>query len=396
MHKIETITPAGMFRTDRLKSEPVRVDRRANVIFGAALMQAGDLNNGDARPWTVDAKTLAQAEQFASRSNNGIKARFTHPNMSSDGMGSYLGRWKNVRVDGDTLRGDLHIADAAFNAPQGDLGSYVLELAESDPESFGVSLATRLDQDDLQSFEETEQRRQRETAPAEYSRNKWPMRFADVRAGDIVDEPAATRGGLFDLTTPDLRNLPAQATALLSTYFGDASEDVVRGRINSFLDKYFASRKEVDMAKTPEFANEDLQQSETVTSSTTETTETAEQPVANLSAAEVAEVTTDVTGDLAAQERTRCKKIRALCDLAGVPEKFNTFVDAEFSVDEVQAALKGIVAKRNPALSQEEPQEQSPDAKYRAEYQANRSLFSVTEEEYVASRRVDDGLDQLM
>jgi hypothetical protein len=380
-----------MFSTNVMKSEPVRVDRKANVIFGAALMQTGDLNDGDARPWTVDAKTLAQAEQFAKRSKNGIKARFTHPNMSSDGMGSYLGRWKNVRVDGDTLRGDLHIADAAFSSPQGDLGTYVMDLAESDPEAFGVSLATRLDQDDLQSFE----RKQRD---AEEGGAKWPMRFSDVRAGDIVDEPAATRGGLFDLTTPDLRNLPAQATALLSTYFGDAPEPVVRGRINSFLDKYFATREGFDMEDTSETAAADLQQTESVE------TEVVTEPVADLSAAETGDVTTDftteavtyVSSDPAAQERTRCKKIRALCELAGVPEKFNTFVDAEFSVAEVQSALKGIVAKRNPMLSEEPAPEQTPDAKYRAEYQANKSLFTVTEEQYVASRRVDDGLDRLI
>ena len=145
MKTISTAPDAGLFRTNRTAELPTRVDRAARVIFGANMMQLGDIN--DDRPFTVDTKTLQQVQEFGERSRNGLKARFTHPNMSSDGMGSHLGRWKNLRIDGDKIRGDLHIADAAFRSPQGDLASYVMDLAESDPESFGVSLATSLDQE---------------------------------------------------------------------------------------------------------------------------------------------------------------------------------------------------------------------------------------------------------
>ena len=371
MPQIDTITDASLFRTVKTESQPSKVDRKANIIFGASLMQAGDLNDGDSRPWTVDSKTLDQASKLANKSRNGLKARFTHPNMSADGMGSYLGRWKNVRVDGDTLRGDLHIADAAFTSPQGDLGTYVMDLAESDPEAFGVSLATRLDSEDMRKHE-----RQSDGGPES---PRWPMRFSDIRAGDVVDEPAATRGGLFDMSTPDLRNLPAQATALLSTYFGDAEPDVVRARINSFLDRYFAN-KEPDMAEATEPA----------TTAVTEPTAPAAPPAAELSAAApTADVATTTTTDFAAIERDRCKKIRALVDLAGVPEKFNLFVDNNFSVEETQAALRDIVAKKNPALaSSPEPQIADPDAGLKAEY-AEAVKFNVhmglTEAEYVAA-----------
>jgi hypothetical protein len=366
MPQLETVADPALFRTNRTAEMPAKVDRKANIIFGANLMQVGDLNDGDARPWTVDAETLSQAQQFMSRGNNGSKARFTHPNMSSDGMGSYLGRWKNVRVDGGTLRGDLHIADAAFKSPQGDLGTYVMDLAESDPEAFGVSLATRLDQKDLEEFD-----RKR-------TGEKWPMRFSDIRAGDIVDEPAATRGGMFDLTTPDLRNLPAQATLLLSTYFGDAEPEVVRGRINAFLDRYLANKGPTPMADEKP-VEEIVEPTETPVEETAETaTET--------------EPTADLSTDLAAVERDRCKKIRALCELAGASDKFNTFVDNNFSVAETQAALRDIVAKKSPVLSQAVAQESesSEDAKLKAEY-AEMVKFKVTmgqsEADYIAHAR---------
>lgn len=233
MHTLTTAPPSGFFRSEKTASPPVRVDRTAKVIFGASLMQEGDLN--DDRPWTVTRETLLQAKALGTK-GSGLKARFTHPNMSSDGMGSYLGRWKNLRIDGDTLRGDLHIADAASKSPQGDLSAYVLDMADDDPEAFGVSLATELDLGDLSEFEGMQEAGEVEAT------QKWAMRFSGIRAGDIVDEPAATRGGLFDLTTPDLRNLPRQATTLLQTYFGDASPEVVRVRINQFLDRYFSNK----------------------------------------------------------------------------------------------------------------------------------------------------------
>lgn len=244
MPAIQTAPRNGTFRTQTLNTPPVRVDRAARVVFGCALMQAGDLNTGDSRHWTVSADSLLQAYTFAARGNNGLKARFTHPNMSADGMGSYLGRWKNFKLTGDTLRADLHLADAAFHSPQGDLGTYIMEMADNAPDMFGVSLATELDMESLAQFETLAEE-------AGDCSARWPMKFTAIRAGDVVDEPAATRGGMFDLMTVDQRNLPAQATALLQTYFGDAEPAVVRSRIDGFLDRYFSNKGATMSGETP-------------------------------------------------------------------------------------------------------------------------------------------------
>lgn len=376
MPQLDTVADPALFRTTRQAELPAKVDRKANIIFGANLMQVGDLNDGDARPWTVDAESLFQAQKMMSKGNNGAKARFTHPNMSSDGMGSYLGRWKNVRVDGGTLRGDLHIADAAFNSPQGDLATYVMDLAESDPEAFGVSLATRLDYANLEEFDKKK------------TGEKWPMRFADIRAGDIVDEPAATRGGMFDLTTPDLRNLPAQATVLLSTYFGDAEPEVVRGRINAFLDRYLSNRGENPMAdETPVTPSVETPVENVVTPEVVAPVETVEETPAK----------PDLSTDLAAAERQRCKQIRALVDLAGVSDKFNMFVDNNFTVEQTQTALRDIVSKKNPALSNAPEAPADPEAKYKAEFSASADIQKrMTLERFIAVRRYEDGLEPLV
>lgn len=375
MKTIELPPKEGMFRTARLAELPSKVDRKANIIFGANLMQVGDLNDGDSRPWTIDAEALAQAQQLMSKGNNGAKARFTHPNMSSDGMGSYLGRWKNVRVDGGTLRGDLHLADAAFTSPQGDLGTYVMDLAESDPEAFGVSLATMLDRKDLDAHREKSKEA------------KWPMRFSDVRAGDIVDEPAATRGGMFDLTTPDLRNLPAQATALLATYFGDAEPEVVTARVNGFLATYFKTKGHHMAEPTP--ATEPQQPAAPPAEPATPS---PANPV-DLSAERAA------AADLARKdERERVTTITALCKQAGKPELADKFCENGSSVADVQGELFQMLCKSNSPVGEEggtgETDKPDENKKYKAEFKEGK--YRMTEEQYVSLRRAEDGLEEFI
>ena len=112
------------------------------------------------------------------------------------------------------------------------------------------------------------------------------------------------------------------------------------------------------------------------------------QPAADLSAVDVQpEVVQTASADLAQVERLRCKQIRALCDLAGAGDKFNTFVDAGFTVEQTQAALTQIVAVRNPVLSASvTPQETDPHAELRAQFadlQKRGMTFGMSEDEYV-------------
>lgn len=370
-----------MFRTDVLKSDNARVDRKAKVIFGANLMQIGDLNEGDSRNWTVDAETLSQAAKFMSQGNNGTKARYTHPNMSSDGMGSFLGRWKNAKVDGDTLRGDLHVAEAAFNSPQGDLGTYVLDLAEEDPEAFGVSLATKLDWDNLDEFESAqyEERRQaRKNNEALPELKKWPMRFTGIRAGDVVDEPAATRGGFFSLTDVDNRNLPAQATALLDSYFSDAEPDVVTARINGFLATYFQSKGKIVTTSTVD------------PPATTPAPAPVTQPPVDLSAERKA------AADLAVKaERERITEIGSLCTQAKRPELAASFAEKGTSVEDVRKELFNVLCNSNSPVGDNgtagDVGEPDPNVKYKAEFKAGN--YKMTEEQFCALRRAEDGLE---
>ena len=211
-------------RIPALRHAPGTVNREEHIVFGARLIQLGDLNEGDVREQYVDDETLSQALGFASGPSKGLKARFTHPNMSSDGLGRYLGRWKDARIEGDSLVADLHIAPVAFASPDGNLGDWVEDMAENDPDVFGVSIApSSLDYEAM-----SEERRED---------GKEPIRLNGLRAADVVDDPAATRGGLF--STDSAVAIPAQVTYLLNSHFAETDPVEVARRAVGLLGKHY-------------------------------------------------------------------------------------------------------------------------------------------------------------
>lgn len=387
MPALSTVCAPDTFRAAALRNASTpRVDRVKHVIYGASLMQLGDVN--DDRPWTVDEETLRGVLKLSSTTRKGLKARFTHPNMSNDGMGSYLGRWRNLVIDEDTVRGDLHIAPSAFRSPSGDLGSYVEQLAEDDPEAFGVSLAGELDLEAMQAAADDDM--------------PLPIRFRALRAADVVDEPAATRTGLFSVNEVSLRALPEQATRLLDAYFGDAPSTVVASRVEAFVRRYLANRS-VPMSDEIEVTPQLAADTDTTCDLSSESVPDA---AINTEAADTVVVAQTSTEPAALSEReaekARIRQIRVLCDLAGMQDRFDAFVEADFSVSQVQFALKELMPRRNAVLDERDktPVEDTadPNAAFRQEYRdaikAGVHLRS-TEDEYVRSRRIDEGLESL-
>ncbi|MBA2116828.1 hypothetical protein [Bremerella alba] len=215
-------------RALRLYSPPGRVDRDANIIFGCKIIQLGRVN--DDRPFVIDQGTVQQVLTFAGMGKKGLKARFTHPNLCHDGLGRHLGRWKNFRQNGEAIYADLHISETSFSTPHGNLGAYVLDMAEDDPESFGVSIAAKL----------ADQTKEALTGWKEGSVETIPYRMQALRAADIVGDPAATRGGLFSIeTVSDRRDVPHFVSQFLATYFADADPHAVASQALRFISNHF-------------------------------------------------------------------------------------------------------------------------------------------------------------
>ncbi len=209
----------------------------------------------------IDATALQQCADSINASANGLKSRFTHPSLSGDGMGKLLGRAFDAEVDGDRVLADLHILQSAHDTPDGDLAGYVMGLAAEDPEGFGASIAFEHDEEAEELFF-TENGGTVETndegftkwnsegfePPDDQNSQKYRhMRLKELRAVDVVDEPAANPKGLFHREGVELLR---DGEALLDFALGISEKPPVLSslsiapeRLKGFLSRYAKQRQ---------------------------------------------------------------------------------------------------------------------------------------------------------
>jgi hypothetical protein len=187
-----------------------KIDHDKRVIFGVSCAQAVEaLGHG----MILDTKTLDQLVELGNgaKGGRGVKSRYTHPGLSSDGMGKYLGRLRNWRRVGDRALADLHLSEMASKSPDGDLGSYVLGMAQEDPESFGLSVSISISRVWVLEGGVEIPWRSGEKPPEGATTDKPIVRVKELHACDVVDEPAANRDGLFSSALWGTNQLAAEA-----------------------------------------------------------------------------------------------------------------------------------------------------------------------------------------
>lgn len=118
----------------------------------------------------------------------GIKARFGHPNLCKTTLGTYIGRYKNFRVEKDEDRykviADLHLADITKKTDvEGQnitYHDYIIELAKEDHDAFGNSIVFTCEE---------------ETKEVDIKGERTLVNYLiykNLIASDLVDSPAAT------------------------------------------------------------------------------------------------------------------------------------------------------------------------------------------------------------
>ena len=222
------------FRVDvarGLKDGKNGVDRENEIIKGFAVVSKGITHD---RRGEFDDAELNRLVQMGNESEIGLKSRFGHPNMSGTALGTFLGRIKSFRKDGDVVRGDLYIDETAHDTPDGDLANYVMKLAESDPDAFGSSMVINWEPE-LRYVKDDEPEKDEEG-------NDLPpfIRVSKFREVDIVDDPAANNG-MFGTQFFDNTNVKfsAEMTAFLDKFLN--SPDAI-GNVMGFLQRYSDNR----------------------------------------------------------------------------------------------------------------------------------------------------------
>lgn len=221
-----------------VQGNPVGVDREARVIRGYVVAEAGPFKTPGRGEFDEDG--LSKIIELMRAKTAGTKSRFAHPNLSADGLGKFLGRAKNARLDGGKVRADLHLDPSSFTSPAGDLGSYVMDLAENDPGAFGSSLVLESDK----TYRLNEKGERRTDDKGEPLPPLWMPR--KIFSSDIVDEPDAVHGGLLAAGMIDVAELPDevlwQGCMFLDQLFPGKSRDQVEKALQSFLGRYLDRR----------------------------------------------------------------------------------------------------------------------------------------------------------
>jgi hypothetical protein len=162
---------------------PSLIDRENGIIKDVVLCQVGEAKGHEL---FIDQAFINNVVTFGNENQAGIKARFGHPNICSTALGSYLGRFRNFRMDDDKAIADLHLDKSSQKSPKGNLYDYIFDLAESNPDMFGASIAFKMGKVDTKLEKVDGQEIERKYAS-----------IISLFAADLVDDPAAT-DGLFE------------------------------------------------------------------------------------------------------------------------------------------------------------------------------------------------------
>ena len=311
--------PPHYFRTATVREKPQKVDEEKRTIEGYAVITAGEaLGHG---LW-IDETFLQQVvEAGEAAGSRGVKNRFKHPGISSDGTGSYLGRSRRFRRDGMFVRADMSISPMADKSPDGELGTYVLGMAKHESDMFGASIVFQRDRKSEQEFQQANaeewedeggELRARFRSPDPSNTKNLPhARLAALHAADVVDDPAANPGGFLsrreELAVEAEKHL-AYAMGLSDecpegTAFG-VDPDRARGFFARFLENKGLVVQPSDPAQigaVTAFASQETDMAEK-NETTTPQTPVAEKP----KAATLAELKAAFVGDENAAFRERC------------------------------------------------------------------------------------------
>ncbi|MBA4154154.1 hypothetical protein [Flavobacterium sp.] len=169
------------------ESTNINIDRENGLVKNTCIANFGENKNDS----YFDELFLNDLVKQGNESEKGIKSRFGHPNMCATSFGTYIGRYKNFRIENKNVYADLTLDPIAKKTQVDGKGitmfDYIMDMAESNPDMFGNS---------IHIFSDIYQK------PID-GKVKNLHSLGTFKAVDLVDDPAAT-DSLFSANPNDL------------------------------------------------------------------------------------------------------------------------------------------------------------------------------------------------
>ena len=161
------------------KASAQQIDAEKGVIYGVVLAQKGMNKNG-----TYFSERFLNELKAKGDERGYIKVRFGHPTMCNNSLGSYIGRYKNFKVEDEKLFGDLYLDDITKDTNVEGRGitmyDYIMRMAQSNSDMFGNSIVI-LANYVIEEYEEDGEKKEADG----HELIEWI-------SSDLVDDPAAT------------------------------------------------------------------------------------------------------------------------------------------------------------------------------------------------------------
>ena len=182
---LQSITPLGSHG---------EIDREKRAINGFAVISRGEALGHD---FFIDLEFLAQVVEAGNKAP--LKSRFGHPSMFGDALGKLLGSATNFRIKDDKVIADLKFNKSSESTPSGNLSKHVMDVVEETPQFLGTSIAFGRDFDAEDEFLIKHRKKDKEFESPDplNTKNFIHVRLKELRAVDVVDEPAANPAGMF-------------------------------------------------------------------------------------------------------------------------------------------------------------------------------------------------------
>lgn len=159
----------------------LRQDTKAKILFG---VQVAMLGEAEGHGVELDSTTLDQIVELGNAKPEGVKVRFGHPSLCTPALGTFLGLRKNFVRDGDFVRADLHMSEAADPAK----AEHVLKMAQHHPDQIGNSVV-------ISATEEFREGPDGQRLKDDSGNDLLPvLRVTSLKAVDVVDQPASGNG----------------------------------------------------------------------------------------------------------------------------------------------------------------------------------------------------------